>query len=75
MIKMTKLHPTVTQIEVYNEPTENSAVLIFVESTPNGASTRISFSASKDILPDYIDEIVTALYDARRIAKGTLTVL
>ena len=34
----------------------------------------LSFVSFVSIPPESVDEIVTALYDARRIAKGTLTV-
>lgn len=75
MIEMIKLNPTNTRINVDDQVSDPSIVTIHVEYKGKDTPGRISLEASRDIPPDSIDEVVTALYDARRITKGTLTVL
>jgi hypothetical protein len=46
-----------------------------VELADKDTPALITGGFPEGIPPDYVDEIVNALYDARRIAKGTLKVL
>jgi hypothetical protein len=76
MIRMRTIKDmTIVSIEVVEPVTETILAAIDVTPKPYDLPGNISWEASHGIHPDYVDEIVTALYDARRIAKGTLKVL
>jgi len=76
MIQMYKLNDRDTvKIEVIVPTTETHLATIHVDPPYNEVPGMIRIVAHGAIHPDYIDEIIQTLLDARRVSKGLLSII